>query len=86
MRNINITLPILFHSEVSEQLEDLGLPTDTKDLDTTGVTFYSIDTIYPRIIDDKPYTIIVSSGLEYVCTIPKDELWLKLKNHYENNK
>lgn len=87
MRNINITLPILFHSEVSEQLEDLGLPTDTKDLDIRGVTFYSIDTIYPQVFDGITYTIIVSSGLEYTCTIPKEELWLKLKAHYnESNK
>lgn len=87
MRNINITLPILFHNEASEQLEDLGLPTDTTQLDITGVTFYSIDAIYPRMFDGILYTIVVSSGLEYTCTIPKEELWLKLKAHNnESNK
>jgi len=83
---MKLKLPILFHNESTEQLEDLDLPVDTSDLDVRNVIFYKIDIIYPYIKDDVEYCIIVSSGLEFTCIYNTKQVENIIKDFYENNK
>jgi len=62
---MNITLPIVTATSKVTYSEP------------TTVTFYSIDAISP--FKDTSYSVIYSSGKEFICTYSYSELWDKLK-------
>lgn len=61
-----ITLPILWHTDESIQLNELGI--DSKDTTIKKVTFYSIDHIYPYNHEGLDYTKVSSGGIDYIAT------------------
>ena len=59
-----ITLPVLWHTNASMELSNLGLETD--DHTIKKVTFYSIDHAYSYEYDGENYTKVFSGGIEYI--------------------
>lgn len=76
---MNITLPILHHSNTTATLEDLGLEYDFVDCDTRQVTFYNINAIAPFNEGGVNFSSIHTNGTEYISTLSYGELWEKLK-------
>jgi hypothetical protein len=65
-----IELPIVFHTENSKALDDLGIESDDHQIQTGY--FYHIDCVLPRT--DEPHRTSVYSGGEiYLCELPIDE-------------
>ena len=77
---MNLTLPILKHTDETEKLEEMGLEINLDDYDTEQVTFYKIYAISKA----GNMCSIHTNGTEYLCTQSYEEVWQKLKN-YENS-
>jgi hypothetical protein len=76
---MNITLPILHHSNTTATLKELALEYSYADCDTRQVTFYTINAISPFTDEGVNFSSIHSNGTEYICTFSYGELWEKLK-------
>jgi len=64
---MKITLPILFDTENTSSLENLGLDFDLNDADIRQTVFYSINGLSPYIEQNKDYTTIYSNGYDFIC-------------------
>jgi len=74
---MNITLPILKHTEETEKLESLGIDFDDDKFEIENITFYKIYAISPI----GNFCAIHTNGTEYVCTHSYEEVWDKLKKY-----
>ena len=65
---------IFNYDDASLQLAKLDVDIRLKDLETNPITFYSIDAISPYDEDGEVYSIVFSSGREFVCDLSYGEL------------
>lgn len=73
-----IEIEVLIHTEQSEQLAELGVPTDLESLETENRVFFRIDAISRA--DD--YTIIDLGDTGYMTKEPFDLLFARIKNAF----
>lgn len=69
---MEIELDILFNTEESRTLTDLGMNVSDEMLTTRKVTFYRIDTIEPS--DEKGYSNIIVGGEMYTTPMKYKDL------------
>ena len=74
---MNITLPILKHTEETEKLENLGIDFNDDQYEIEYITFYRIYAISPM----NNFCSIHTNGTEYICTQSYEEVWDKLKKY-----
>jgi hypothetical protein len=65
---MNLTLNILYTEDKTSEHQ---------------MTFYKIDAISPCLWD-KGYSTIYIGASEFVCTMPYDQLWQKIRDHEGN--
>jgi len=64
---MQIELNILFHSDQTSQLKDIGIGYDLEDCETRKMMFYNINSISVYLDNGKEYASIHANGTEYVC-------------------
>ena len=71
---MELELMIFNYDDASLQLAQLDVEVKLKDLETNPIMFYSIDAISPYEEDGKLFSIVFSSGREFVCDLGYGEL------------
>jgi hypothetical protein len=66
---MELELRIFNYDDASLQLAKLDVDIRLKDLEVNPITFYSIDAISPYDEDGVEYSIVFSSGREFVCDL-----------------
>lgn len=60
----SLTLPVLWNTESSMELQNLGIETDEHII--KKITFYSIDHVYEYEYKGNTYTKVCSGGVEFI--------------------
>lgn len=71
---IEITLPILFNTEGSEELSKLGLDVPDSEYEERPMTFYVITAIHEHRQDGKSWTRVFTPGDSFICPLSITEV------------
>lgn len=76
---MELDIEVLWHSDDTKALADLGMDFDIEDLITKVITFYSIDVISPYKWDDEHMFCKINSGCEtWIAACEYEELKEKI--------
>lgn len=75
---LKLTLPILFHTDNTSTLKNVGIDYELEDCETREITFLHINAIAPYKEKGKEYTSIFTNGTEFICVMKVDEVLEKL--------
>ena len=75
---MKITLPVLFPSDETRELDALGLTTDYDQHEHRPFIFYQINGLVEYRAQGKKYTTILSNGDTYICPLPIAEVEAKV--------
>jgi hypothetical protein len=76
-----LEIDILYDTDETKMLEDIGLPVDVDSFDRRKVTFYKISAIIPYYTDNK-MTKILSDGEVFVVPMGYQELKLLIRQTF----
>jgi hypothetical protein len=71
---MELELPIFHYGEDTLKLVELELEVDLEDLELKPITFYHIDGIGSYFEGDTEYSVVFSSGKEFLCPFNYMEL------------
>lgn len=70
---MKVKLPILFETEETQTLKDVGIEPSLEDNEINIITFYNINAI-SKYMEDDDYTNIYSNGMCFICNLRLDEV------------
>lgn len=80
---MTVTLPIIFHTDGTSQLKDLGIEYKLDDCQQKQMTFFNIAAIADYVEEgtDNQYTSIFAGGFEFICPLTQQYVIDKIKSN-----